>query len=314
MNVQPAESPTTSVVAPDAKVVNLADGETFVRLSLNHPGAPTLLLLHGWLATADLNWFGCYGPLAQRWNFVAPDHRGHGRGLRTPRPFSLEAAADDAAQTLDALGVSGPVVAVGYSMGGPIALHLARRHPGRVEALVLTATALDFRHRWRNRILWHGLGAVSAGLRLDGERRVVERFVDELAVHDDLVAAWRPRLLGESTRIEVRAAMQAGRAIGRFDAKPWAAELALPAAVLVTRRDRAVSPVSQELLAHTLNARVFDIEADHDVVLRQPGLFADTLRAVVSAVLDRTAVAPARPFTRVAAQRVRDRFNLRRGR
>src|SRR5205823_12111170 len=77
-----------------------------------------------------------YAQLASSYRVIALDQRGHGRGMRSTEPFSLEDCADDAAALLDQLGVR-DVIAVGYSMGGPVALLLARRHPGRVKALAL---------------------------------------------------------------------------------------------------------------------------------------------------------------------------------
>jgi 3-oxoadipate enol-lactonase len=44
-------------------------------------GAPTLILLHGWTATADLNFFMCYRALSEHFRVIAIDHRGHGRGF-----------------------------------------------------------------------------------------------------------------------------------------------------------------------------------------------------------------------------------------
>ena len=123
---------------PAGRVIRIdGRGELFVRVH-EHPDrtAPTVLLLHGWTASSDLQFFTAYEALAERYSFVGIDHRGHGRGLRSPTPFRLEDAADDAAAVIRELGVA-PVVAVGYSMGGPISLHLARRHrelvarPGR---------------------------------------------------------------------------------------------------------------------------------------------------------------------------------------
>ena len=61
------------------------------------PGAPVVVLLHGWTATADLNWFACFRPLAEHYRVIALDHRGHGRGLRSAEPFRLEQCADDVA-------------------------------------------------------------------------------------------------------------------------------------------------------------------------------------------------------------------------
>ena len=107
------------------------------------PVRPTLLLLHGWVASAGLNWFQAFEPLRDHFNIVAPDLRGHARGLRTRKIFRLADCADDCAATLEELG-TGPVIAVGYSMGGPVAQLLWRRHRDLVDGLVLCATSADF--------------------------------------------------------------------------------------------------------------------------------------------------------------------------
>ena len=70
---------------PAGRIVTIEDrGEFFVRHH-RHPDAarPTVLLLHGWTASADLQFVTAYEALAQHCSFVAIDHRGHGRGLRT---------------------------------------------------------------------------------------------------------------------------------------------------------------------------------------------------------------------------------------
>ena len=80
-------------------------GEIFYRHHTGgEAGAPTLLLLHGWTASADLQWFTAYQALGERYPFVAIDVRGHGRGLRSEVPFTLEDAADDAAALVRHLG------------------------------------------------------------------------------------------------------------------------------------------------------------------------------------------------------------------
>ena len=73
-------------------------GEIFVRYHQHEdPNAPTVLLLHGWTASSDVNFFTAYETLSSTYSIIGVDHRGHGRGLRPNRPFSLEDCADDAA-------------------------------------------------------------------------------------------------------------------------------------------------------------------------------------------------------------------------
>ena len=108
------------------------------------PDAPTILLIHGWTVSADLNWCRTYEPIARRARVVAWDQRGHGAGgLRTPGRMRMEALADDAAAVVRALGV-GRATAVGYSMGGAVAQAMWRRHPDLLDGLVLCATAMAF--------------------------------------------------------------------------------------------------------------------------------------------------------------------------
>src|SRR5438270_12401891 len=99
------------------------------------------MLLHGWMASADLNWSVLYSDHVRAgYRVLAIDHRGHGRGLRPLDPFRLTDCAADAAgvlRTLEAL----PATIVGYSMGGAIAQLIARDHPDVTAGVVLGGTA-----------------------------------------------------------------------------------------------------------------------------------------------------------------------------
>src|SRR5437899_12152565 len=86
-------------------------GEFFLRDS-GGKGTP-VMLLHGWMASADLNWWGAYGDLVSAgYRVLAIDHRGHGRGLRPLTPFRMADCADDAAAVLRSLEAT-PALAVG---------------------------------------------------------------------------------------------------------------------------------------------------------------------------------------------------------
>ena len=112
------------------RTVRLADGERSIVHDVSGPrGAPTVVLLHGWGGTAVANWAVSMGTLARDFRVVAPDLRGHDL-----------AAVDDVAAIADALDVE-RFIAVGYSLGSAVASQLWRRHPGRVDGLVLCAAA-----------------------------------------------------------------------------------------------------------------------------------------------------------------------------
>ncbi len=141
-------------------------GTTFIREMEGPAGAPTLVLLHGLGVSADLNWFRCYDALGRRYRVIAMDHRGHGRGIRSSRPFRLADCADDVAAVADELGID-QFIPVGYSMGGPITQLVWRRHADRVAGLVLCATSRSFTpRRASDRLLLTSLLGLSAAARL----------------------------------------------------------------------------------------------------------------------------------------------------
>jgi 3-oxoadipate enol-lactonase len=252
---------------PPGQVINLPGrGEVFVRDSGGTAADPAVLLLHGWTASADLNFFPVYAELAKSYRVIALDLRGHGRGMRSTEPFSLEDCADDAAALLDQLGAE-HVIAVGYSMGGPVGLLLARRHPGTVGALVMQATALEWRRTARERMIWRLLSVLELSLRLGSGAGFVERALRQAIEEAPELDVYRPWLAAEFRRGLARELADAGRALSRYDAQPWAGQLGLPAAMLITTRDRLVRPSKQRELAEVLHARVIEIDADHDLPL-----------------------------------------------
>jgi 3-oxoadipate enol-lactonase len=231
-------------------------GEFFVR-DTGGDGTP-VLLLHGWTATADLNWFGQYAALHEAgYRAIALDHRGHGRGLRTYADFRLEDCADDAVALLEHLGV-GPAVAVGYSMGGPIALLTARRHAEAIGGAVLCATSSNWRSP-RLRGLWYSMALFRLALGL-ADYSLWRNGLRAVGLPDSPETTW---VASELVRGSSRDIAEAGRELGRFDARPWLGEIKGPAAVVVTTQDHAVPPRWQRGLAQGLGAPTFDSPGNH---------------------------------------------------
>lgn len=264
----------------------------FVRTHLTgRADGPVIVLLHGWTASADVQFVTAYEELAARYDFIAVDHRGHGRGIRSDVPFSLEDVADDAAGVIQALDL-GPVVAVGYSMGGPVAMLLRHRHPDLVQGLVLGATALEWKATRLDRARWHGLPFTESFLRSRLGARILRWSLARTARKVPEVAPIIPWLAGEMRRSDVRTLTEAGHALSQYDARPWASGVGVPTTVMVTTKDRLVDPAKQRALAVATGAEVVDVDADHLFSIVEPAKFSRGIRTAVDRTVDRLA-APA---------------------
>ena len=184
-----------------------------MREAAGPPGAPTLMLLHGWTASSALNWFTAYESLTAHFRVLAIDHRGHGFGLRAPEPFRLADCADDVAALADLLEIE-HLIPVGYSMGGPIAQLLWHRYPKLVEGLVLCATSRNFIGRSPAERAWAGgiEGLAWAARATPGvvRRRIAERVLQG-RVESTEVGLWARQ---ELRRNDPRGAGRSGPGVG----------------------------------------------------------------------------------------------------
>lgn len=240
-----------------ARTVTVAGrGEFFVRDS-GGEGRP-VMLLHGWMVSADLNWWGAYDDLvAAGYRVLALDHRGHGRGLRPMVPFRIQDCADDAAAVLRELSAT-PALIVGYSMGGAIAQTLARDHPEIVTGVVLSGTAQHWQDR-RTQRSFRALGLLGLSLSL-APRAVYRVGFRRAGLRQSPRTAW---IHGELMRNEARDITEAGRELGGFDSRPWLGSLRPPIAIVLTTRDELVAPSKQRELAAAARAPVFEVALTH---------------------------------------------------
>ena len=110
------------------------------------PGcAPALLFLPGYASDMDGAKAIAIDSFAGRrgLGMLRFDYSGTGSSAGSFADGTLERWIDEALAVADALS-DGPLIVIGSSMGGWIALHLALRRPERVEALVGIAAAPDF--------------------------------------------------------------------------------------------------------------------------------------------------------------------------
>jgi 3-oxoadipate enol-lactonase len=277
------------VAAPDlppGRPLELADrGTVFVRELPGPPGAPVVALLHGWTATADLNFFTCYEALGRHARVFAFDHRGHGRGLRTRKAFRLEDCADDVVAAADALGVD-RIIPIGYSMGGPVAQLTWHRHRDRVAGLVLCATAPYFAGQRAERLSFVGLTGLAALARVTPVQ--AREWLTEQFYLQRKTGQWEPWAIQQAATHDWRMVLEAGRAIGNFSATEWIGEVDVPTSVVVTMRDHVVPVRRQARLVEWIpGAEPFRVDADHDAAVSCADRFVPTLLRALRSVTDR---------------------------
>jgi pimeloyl-ACP methyl ester carboxylesterase len=99
------------------------------------------VLAHG-LGGRWQHWSQNIPALGQRGRVIAVDLPGFGRSRPPPGRYSIEAFADAIAELCRELRLP-PAVFIGHSLGGPLAMRFATRHPDLARAIVLVAGTVD---------------------------------------------------------------------------------------------------------------------------------------------------------------------------
>lgn len=205
--------------------------------------APHIVVIHGSL-DRSAGMLKLSRRLADVYRVTRYDRRGYGRSAPHPGPFDIDAQVDDLAAVIDgalsvpnvsvsnvsvpnasAPNVAPPVVLVGHSYGGNVALAFVDRHPGRVAAVVTYESPLSWEPWWPRDSAGGNAMAWS-----DDPDEAAERFMRRL-IGDD-----RWERLPPSTRAARRreGAAMVGELADLRRRAPWRAER-IDAPVLVMR-------------------------------------------------------------------------------
>lgn len=206
---------------------------------------------------------------------LAPDLLGHGRSS-WDAPWTIDANAAALAALLD-----GPVLVVGHSFGGAVALNLAAAHPELVTQLVLLDPAVGLDGRWMREIADEMLSSPDYPDRAEARDEKVngswgEVPTDELEreLDEHLVALPSGRV---GWRISVPAMMSYWSELARPIAWPT-----VP--VTVVRATRTAPAYVSDALVNGLRERLgadftlLDVDCDHMVAQALPAETAAVIR------------------------------------
>ncbi|MGH8958212.1 MAG: alpha/beta fold hydrolase [Acidimicrobiia bacterium] len=243
-----------------ARTIFAGDRELSVR-EVGPVDGPPVVLIHGLAGSSMAEWYKVAPLLADRFRLLMIDNRSHGLSVPEKERFEIEDLADDIATILDQLE-TGPVAAVGYSMGGAIAQALTYRHPQLVSRLVLVATLSHHPRGWREA---RQLGT----LLTRGWERATGTGTPEVRtgylLATGAVAPEHGRWLWEEThRRDPDAGAEASRALLRFDSRPWLGQIGVPTLVVIPTRDQLIPARWQREMARLIKgAETFEVIGGH---------------------------------------------------
>jgi pimeloyl-[acyl-carrier protein] methyl ester esterase len=218
---------------------------------------PDLVLLHGWALHGGI-WGPWLDDLEQHARLHLIDLPGHGRSDWSAGVRDLDGLARAVFPHVPA-----DAALLGWSLGGLVALELARRHPGHVRALVLVATTPKFLAGpdWAHGMQPEVLGTFTRGLAHD-YRATVQNFL-ALQTRGDERARETLRLLrnklashGDPDPRALGAGLEILRNADLRDVLP---RIAVPGLVIAGEHDRLTPASAGRELAATLPTARFKL-------------------------------------------------------
>jgi proline iminopeptidase len=239
---------------------------------------PVAFIIHGGPGGDHSGFKPGMSPLAGKMQLVYFDHRGQGRSARgDPARYTLDENVEDMEALRHHLGL-GPIVSIGTSYGGMVAMAHAARHPASVSHLILVVTAAHagFNARARQTIAERGTPeqkAVCAQL-WAGELDTVEKlrhYYDVMgpmyARKFDAAATKLARDRGILAPEAINRAFAPGGFLQTYDLRPELSRITAPTLIMAGRHDWICPPEFSEEIHRQIpgsDLRIFE-ESSHSI-------------------------------------------------
>lgn len=241
-----------------------------------------IVMLHGWLMSPAI-WTETRRSLSDSWEVIAPSQPGHG----TEPVLAENSMARWREWLVSKTGQDRPLILVGHSMGGMLALSMLRHRPELVAGVVVVASTAT---AWsaEQRAGWQAmLGAASPGWAPEMAQALAGVLYGAryLNAHPQAIARWHESWL---TQQDLRAAVSLGSVIGEREELTSTPISSPPAAVLRGAEDPAITAAEAAATASWLGTTVTTVPAaGHCLPLEAPLAIATAIEGVVAGILAR---------------------------
>ena len=255
---------------------------------------PVAMVIHGGPGGDHSGFKPSMSPLAARMQLVYFDHRGQGRSdAADPASYTLDENVKDMEALRRHLGL-GPIVSIGTSYGGMVAMAHAARHPDAVSHLVLIVTAAhggfipraqqilrergSAMQREVGETLWQG-----AFRSADQMQRYYEVMGPLYARKHDPDAAATGRHRAIYSPEPLNRAFGPGGFLRRFDLRGELGRITAPTLILAGRHDWICPPEFSEEIQRLVpgsDLRIFE-ESSHSIRVDEPQAMLDAIAGFV---------------------------------
>jgi proline iminopeptidase len=251
-------------------------------------------LIHGGPGGDHAGFKPVFSPLAERMQLVYFDHRGQGRSAAgDPEKYTLDENVEDMEALRRHLGL-GPIVSIGTSYGGMVALAHAARYPASVSHLVAIVTAAHkgFMERSRQIVAARGSDEQKrvVGMLYRGELDTVEKlrhYYDVMgpmySLRHDPEAAAKTRGRGILSPIALNRAFAPGGWLQHYDIRAELQNITAPTLILAGRHDWICAPEFSEEIHRLIpgsDLRIF-AASSHSIRADEPAAMLDAIAGFV---------------------------------
>jgi proline iminopeptidase len=278
----------------DTEIYFDIDGAGLVPEDSHMRERPTAFLIHGGPGADHSGLKSRYAELADRMQLVYFDHRGQGRSARgNPEKYVLDENVEDMEALRRHLGL-GPIVSLGTSYGGMVAMAHAARYPEAVSHLVLVGTVAHSGYVARAKEIVAKRGTALQVAMCEELFAGHIDTVDKMLEFYDVMAAlysrkYDPALSKEGLGRAIQSPEALNRAHGpggflrTFDLRPVLRKIIAPTLILAGRHDWICAPEFSEEIHNLIpgsDLRIFE-ESAHSIGGDEPQKFIDAVTGFI---------------------------------